>query len=174
MENDDKPEGKNNDAEGSKSSQEKNDETVDLFGVETTKKSLMIFLGSIFFAVVVSAFITAHVVRLHRANTEILSDIDICKAGVAAVTYKDNPYTIRYESTSGNTFYYQYYRKTDGSRWEMKCQVDGYNIEWGTRDGPWRNRSGDADVTYTTNDANRTITITEGSTVTTYRYENLN
>lgn len=92
----------------------------------------------------------------------------ICRAAVSAMMGRDIG-IISAEPAEEDSVMVSYQR-SDGSSWNLECKIEGASISWKTKAGPWRDRQGDAEVSWSLEDSGSTLVITEqypdGETIT--------
>ena len=101
---------------------------------------------------------------ISRADSPTFSGQQICKAAVGAIMGRD-PKTIKVKKNEAGIVYLHYVRPDDGTKWALRCKIEGEKIIWASDTGRWRNHPMDETVTYNTNGKFIDIvqTFTDGS-----------
>lgn len=76
---------------------------------------------------------------------------EICK-GAAAIIFGRSYNIMKLDKVSSDIAYVHYIRPNDGTRWAIKCRLDGSRVVWASNNpdsiGRWRNDPADEVVTY--------------------------
>lgn len=103
-------------------------------------------IGGVVAFTVAFYLISTAIIQTEKAYLGI-DNQDLCYAGVATVM-NQHQQNVNYSGSVDGVHFYHYRRADDGSLWNFKCKVSGRTIIWGTKNGPWRNRSSDPKVTW--------------------------
>ena len=93
---------------------------------------------------------------LFGASNDVYTDVQVCKAALSSIMGVDLA-AIQTEKRKDGIVYLHYRIESENDRYDYKCRLEGNSVIWGSANGRWRTKKGDASITFEVSNGNITI-----------------